>query len=81
MHSLRHSFASALIEGDASIAEVQYRMGHASPSTTLRVYTRFFGKRRESSAVLNLTKSLCGASWTLSGHSNVEGTKQESISA
>ena len=68
MHSLRHSFASALIEGGASIAEVQSLMGHANPSTTLRVYTHFFSKRRESAAVLNLTKSLCGSSWTLSGH-------------
>jgi integrase len=81
MHSLRHSFASARIEGGASIAEVQYLMGHAKPSTTLRVYTHFFGKRRESAAVLALTKSLAGASGTLSGRSEAEDDEKESVSA
>lgn len=41
MHSLRHSFASSLLEGGASIAEVQKYMGHKTPAVTLNVYAHF----------------------------------------
>ena len=42
MHSLRHSFASALIMQGAPITEVQHLLGHASPTVTLKVYSHWF---------------------------------------
>jgi integrase len=42
MHSLRHSFASSLIMGNAPITEVQHLLGHSSPAVTLRVYSHWF---------------------------------------
>jgi integrase len=42
MHSLRHSFASALIMQGAPITEVQHLLGHSSPAVTLKVYSHWF---------------------------------------
>jgi integrase len=39
LHDLRHSHASMLIALDYSIADVQHRLGHRKPDTTLRIYT------------------------------------------
>ena len=36
MHDLRHTFASLLINGGASLFLVQTALGHSSPQTTLR---------------------------------------------
>ncbi|MCU1646728.1 MAG: site-specific integrase [Nocardia sp.] len=41
-HSLRHFYASALIEKGASVRTVQARLGHATPDITLRVYTHLW---------------------------------------
>ncbi len=41
MHSLRHTFASSLLQAGANIAEVQKYMGHKSAHVTLDVYTHF----------------------------------------
>ena len=38
LHDLRHSHASMLIELGCSLIEVQRRLGHRKPDTTLRVY-------------------------------------------
>jgi integrase len=38
LHDLRHSHASMLIALGVSIVEVQHRLGHRTPDTTLRVY-------------------------------------------
>jgi integrase len=42
MHSLRHSFASALIARGAPVTEVQSILGHSSPTVTLNVYSHWF---------------------------------------
>jgi integrase len=39
LHDLRHSHASMLIALDYSIVDVQHRLGHRKPDTTLRIYT------------------------------------------
>lgn len=39
LHDLRHSHASMLIALDYSVVDVQRRLGHRKPDTTLRVYT------------------------------------------
>jgi integrase len=39
LHDLRHSHASMLIALDVSVVEVQRRLGHRKPDTTLRIYT------------------------------------------
>jgi integrase len=59
MHSLRHSFASALITNGAPINEVQTLLGHKHASTTLNVYTHWFNKT-ETGAVDRLAKAIAG---------------------
>ena len=39
IHTLRHIYASLLLERRASLAYVSEQLGHASSSVTLRVYT------------------------------------------
>lgn len=39
LHDLRHSHASMLIALDVSVVDVQQRLGHRKPDTTLRIYT------------------------------------------
>jgi integrase len=39
LHDLRHSHASMLIALDYNVVDVQRRLGHRDPNTTLRVYT------------------------------------------
>ena len=38
LHDLRHSHASMLIALDVSVVDVQRRLGHRKPDTTLHVY-------------------------------------------
>jgi len=61
LHTLRHSFASVLIAAGAPITQVQYLLGHAKPTTTLKVYSHWFKNRVESSAVLALAREICPA--------------------
>jgi integrase len=60
MHSLRHSFASALIMGGAPVTEVQTLLGHASPAITLRIYSHWF-KAQDSGAVNKLSALILGS--------------------
>ena len=41
-HDLRHTYASALISGGASVKQVQLALGHESPAITLRIYTHLW---------------------------------------
>ena len=66
MHSLRHSFASALIMAGAPVTEVQSLLGHSSPAVTLKVYSHWF-KNVETDSVDRLAKSLTTGSKNL-GH-------------
>lgn len=38
MHALRHYYASAMLDGGASIRDVAEYLGHADPGFTLRTY-------------------------------------------
>jgi integrase len=38
LHDLRHSHASMLIALDHSLVDIQRRLGHRKPDTTLKVY-------------------------------------------
>jgi integrase len=89
MHSLRHSFASALIMGGAPVTEVQSLLGHASPAITLRIYSHWF-KTVDSGAVNRLSQIILGnlavyteneEKWAKSGHSNRSATTINAVSA
>jgi integrase len=86
MHSLRHSFASALIMGGAAVTEVQSLLGHASPAITLRIYSHWF-KTVDSGAVGRLSEIILAGveqtaeKWAISGHSDRRGLTENAINA
>ena len=45
LHDLRHSHASMLIALDVPVVDVQRRLGHRKPDTTLRVYAHQWKQR------------------------------------
>jgi integrase len=45
LHDLRHSHASMLIALDTPVVDVQHRLGHRKPDTTLRVYAHQWKER------------------------------------
>ncbi|WP_392668622.1 tyrosine-type recombinase/integrase [Streptomyces sp. LN785] len=61
-HSLRHSYATALLDDGVPLADVQDAMGHADPRTTRR-YDRGRGLHRSPSYKMNekLTKAMHAA--------------------
>jgi len=66
LHSLRHSFASALIANGASVVEVAALLGHSNATITLRVYSHFF-PTTPSGSVAKLASAILGAP-EASGH-------------
>jgi len=57
IHSLRHSFASALIMSGAPVTEVKAVMGHSNATTTLNIYAHWF-KEAETGAMTKLARIL-----------------------
>jgi integrase len=68
MHSLRHSFASGLIAQGAPVTEVQHYLGHEKPTTTLKVYSRWFSQSQTDS-VARFARGVLSGTWTPNGHS------------
>jgi integrase len=58
IHSLRHTFASALIQQGRPITEVSHLLGHKTPAITLSVYSHWF-KDVQTDAVDGLAKVVC----------------------
>lgn len=53
VHDLRHSYATALINGGANVKAVQRQLGHANISTTLDIYGHLYDDyRREINNIL-----------------------------
>lgn len=48
LRDLRHYYATALIYGGANVKTVQLAMGHATPATTLNVYTGYWPDAEDS---------------------------------
>jgi integrase len=59
MHSLRHSFASALINNGAPVTEVSALLGHSNPTTTMKIYAHWF-KETQTGAVAKFARGLLG---------------------
>ena len=59
MHSLRHSFASALIAKGSPVTEVQSILGHSSPAITLNVYSHWFRATRTTAMDSVVRDLLC----------------------
>lgn len=59
LHSLRHSFASALIANGSSVVEVAALLGHSNATITLRVYSHFFPSA-PSGSVAKLASAILG---------------------
>jgi len=54
LHSLRHSFASALIMQGRPVTEVAALLGHSSPAITLTVYSHWFRAESSSTTIADL---------------------------
>ncbi len=59
IHSLRHTFASALIMDGAPVTEVASLLGHSSPQVTLTRYSHWF-KQVRTASVENLARAVIG---------------------
>jgi integrase len=50
LHSLRHTHASALINGGMDIVSVSRRLGHGNPTITLSTYSHVFNEKKDGGA-------------------------------
>lgn len=57
VHGFRHTHASALFASDASIKEVQERLGHQDVQTTMNIYTHIT-QQQDKNAVNKLVNYL-----------------------
>ncbi len=91
MHSLRHSFASALLASGRPITEVQHLLGHSSPTVTLKVYAHFLpsdenlGTDALAKVILAPLRDGQGRAsvekWAASGHSALDSNGTNRVSA
>lgn len=56
-HDLRHFFASTLIAAGLNVKEVQARLGHATASETLDVYSHLFPDQEDRGAARSTPRS------------------------
>jgi len=61
IHSLRHTFASALIIDGQKVTRVADLLGHSDPGVTLKVYAHWF-KDVKTDAMANLARVVCNGS-------------------
>lgn len=53
-HALRHTHASHLIDAGIDVMKISRRLGHSSPTVTLKIYAHLFRKRDDkSTAAIN----------------------------
>ena len=52
-HVLRHTYATRCLEAGMDIKEVQYLMGHADPTITLKIYTHYCSQSRQETTFSN----------------------------
>lgn len=61
LHSLRHTFASALIAKHAPPTEIAYLLGHSSPAVTMKIYAHWLTDV-QTKAVASVTQVVLGGS-------------------
>jgi integrase len=57
-HSLRHTHASALISSGMDVVAISRRLGHKSPTTTLRIYAHLFAKLAKDAAAADAIEAV-----------------------
>lgn len=63
-HDLRHTFASLLIAGGASVVFVAKQMGHSNPAVTLSTYAHLFDAREHADKMAAQMEASFGATLT-----------------
>ena len=54
LHSLRHAFASVMIDSGMPITEVAHALGHATPAVTMQVYAhKLAGKPSQTASIMD----------------------------
>jgi integrase len=57
-HALRHTHASALISSGMDVVAISKRLGHKSPTTTLRIYAHLFAKLAKDAAAADAIEAV-----------------------
>ena len=57
-HSLRHTHASALISSGMDVVAISRRLGHKSPTTTLRIYAHIFARLAKDAAAAHAIEAV-----------------------
>jgi integrase len=57
-HALRHTHASALISSGMDVVAISRRLGHKSPTTTLRIYAHLFAKLAKDAAAADAIEAV-----------------------